>query len=143
MTAAIHDHSDAAGYRRPTDPRNVGIRLSSGTDPDGAGFACDTSVADIDVGVSGGKIDPRAVTDCNVVTPAAVLVESADARGGIMTTRNVAPERGNPISRVITADIILVERTVTGGRILGPAGIIKKRFDAIGGVGSPGAIGKE
>jgi hypothetical protein len=100
MTTSVNYHRIASDCYS-SNPCNVGRSLySCCADTNGAGFVCNTTIADIDIGIACGEVGAGKHAHCNIPTAACVVTKRNRTVGCIVATGCVAKERRSTVGCV-------------------------------------------
>jgi hypothetical protein len=102
-------------------------------DADGARFASNTCVADVDIVIARGQRAAGVHTGCNIVG-AGVVKERTKTVGRVVVAGGVEQERIKTVGRVVAPGGVAIKRTITDGRVVAAACEAEERRITLSGV---------
>ncbi len=149
VTCGIDKYRYASSHSCPINTSDKSGRLpgdAGGTlraDGDGAGFAGNAFVADIDIVNARGEVNTGLKANCDIAAAGGVVKEGIESLTNVVAAGGVAAERFKTAGRVVAARGVVTERSKTAGRVVAARGVATQYRSTAGRVVAAGCIAKE
>ena len=133
VTCGIDKYRYASSHSCPINTSDKSGRLpgdAGGTlraDGDGAGFAGNAFVADIDIVNARGEVNTGLKANCDIAAAGGVVKEGIESLTNVVAAGGVAAERFKTAGRVVAARGVATQYRSTAGRVVAAGCIAKER----------------